>query len=85
METGQVLITDHSNRASRVKGDMVILSMGALIWIIWVIIILKEHYYINQFINETVRNQSKRLKMMFLITFALWPNTYPTDIWLIFI
>lgn len=71
METGQVLITDHSNRASRVKGDTVILSMGAQIWIIWVIIILKEHYYINQFINETVRNQSKRLKMMFLITFAL--------------
>lgn len=71
METGQVLITDHSNRASRVKGYKVILSMGAQIWIIWVIIILKEHYYINQFINETVRNQSKRLKMMFLITFAL--------------
>lgn len=53
------------------KGDKVILSMGAQIWIIWVIIILKEHYYINQFINETVRNQSKRLKRMFLITFAL--------------
>lgn len=71
METGQVLVTDHSNGTSRVKGDKVILSMGALIWIIWVIITLKEHYYISQFINETVRNQSKRLKMMFLITFAL--------------